>query len=148
PLQGLLQILSPQGRSTVRSAGVAVLLLLVFSTVSVDAQTKRKTAHKRKSPPCRVGCQPDTTAPDVLTASADDAAANRELGVLARDLHNGLAGSYDKLSAFAARHASDIYGARAALALGYEEYQNNHVAQALVWLNKAQKDELLKEYAL
>ncbi len=126
----------------------AVLLLLLLCVSSGFAQTKKKASHKPKSPPCRTGCKPDTSAPDVLTATADDAAANKELGVLARNLHNGVAGSYEKLSAFAGKHAPDVSGARAALALGYEDYEKTHAVQALAWFNKAQKDDLLREYTL
>jgi soluble lytic murein transglycosylase len=95
-----------------------------------------------------MGCKPDTTSPDVLSATAEGAAAQKELSDLARNLHNASPGAYEKLAAFAAKHADDVSGARAALALGYDDYQKNKAPQALVWLTKAQKDDLLREYAL
>lgn len=129
-------------------AAVLFLLAPVLLVSSIAAQTKRKASHKPKSLPCRVDCKLDTSAPEVLTATAGDAAANKELSVIARDLHNSAPGAYQRLSTFAAKHASDVYGARAALALGYDDYQKAHAAQTLTWFNKAQKDELLREYAL
>ncbi len=77
-----------------------------------------------------------------------DEAAQKELSDLARALHNATPGAYEKLSAFAARNTTNLWGARAALALGYEEYSKNRTAQGLGWLIKAQNDTLLREYAL
>jgi len=72
----------------------------------------------------------------------------KQLSDLARALHNGAPGSYEKLSAFGVKNTTSIWGARAALALGYEEYSKNRAAQGLGWLIKAQNDTLLREYAL
>jgi soluble lytic murein transglycosylase len=63
-------------------------------------------------------------------------------------LHNAIPGSYDKLAAFATKHPSDIWGARAALALGYDDYQKNRSANALAWFGKAKGDTVLQEYVL
>jgi soluble lytic murein transglycosylase len=63
-------------------------------------------------------------------------------------LHNATPGSYEKLSAFATKHANDIWGARAGLALGADDYQKNRAANALAWLNKAKDETLLQEYVL
>ena len=56
--------------------------------------------------------------------------------------------AYEKLSSFATKNASTVWGARAALALGYEDYTKNHLPQALNWFAKAKKDALLSEYVL
>jgi soluble lytic murein transglycosylase len=114
----------------------------------VSAQKKHKKSAKHKAAPCHAGCKPDTTAPNVETSSAEDASAQKELSELARSLRNAGPGSYEKLSAFAKKHASDIWGARAALALGYEDYQKNKAQQALAWFAKAKGDTLLREYVL
>ncbi len=63
-------------------------------------------------------------------------------------MRNGVPGSYEKLSAFAVKNTTSVWGARAALALGYEDNSKNRNAQALGWLLKAQNDLLLREYAL
>lgn len=66
----------------------------------------------------------------------------------ARDLHRGVPGSYDKLAAFANKQAGSVWGQRAALALGYDDYTKSRFPQALGWLLKAKADPLLREYTL
>jgi len=110
-------------------------------------QRKRKS-KKPSSPPCRVGCKPETPAPQVATDTPEDEALQKELSGLAREARNGSPDAYARLSAFAARNTTNAWGARAALALGYDDYSKNRSAPALVWLLKAQNDALLREYAL
>ena len=132
---------------------IAFMLALTLSfggSLDVPAQS---TQHKRKSkkpasPPCRSGCKPETAAPQVAADTPEDAALQKELSDLARSVHNGTPGEYAKLSAFATKNTTSVWGARAALALGYEDYSKNRMAQALGWLLKAQNDTLLREYAL
>ena len=125
-----------------------MLLTLAISAGDVAAQATRKKKAHPKSAPCRVGCQPNTTTPDVITSSPEDAASQKELSELARNLRNANPGSYEKLSAFAAKHATDIWGARAALALGFDDYQKNKGQQARAWLAKAKNERILQEYVL
>jgi soluble lytic murein transglycosylase len=132
-----------------------VALMLIFGLSfggAFDAFAQSSKHHrkskKHKSPPCRNGCRPDTSAPQVVADTPEDEAAQRELSDLARALHNGAPSSYEKLSAFAVKNTTNTWGARAALALGYEEYSKNRAAQGLGWLIKAQNDTLLREYAL
>ena len=130
---------------------IAVVLATALSLVCVSdasSQSKRRKSTKRKAAPCRTGCKPDTTAPDVVTTSIEDASTHQELSGLARNLHNAAPGAYEKLSAFATKHSSDTWGARAALALGYDDYQKNRAPQALAWFTKAKGDTLLGEYVL
>jgi peptidoglycan lytic transglycosylase len=75
-------------------------------------------------------------------------ALQKEMSDLAHEVHAGVAGAYDKLAAFAAKNNANVWGARAALALGYDDYSRNRAAQAVGWLAKAQNDTLLREYAL
>jgi soluble lytic murein transglycosylase len=130
------------------AAAIFGVLILAACLPGASAQTAHKKSTKHKSAPCRAGCKPDTTAPVVLATSADDAGVNQELSELARDLHNAAPRAYENLSAFAAKHAADTWGARAALALGYDDYQKNRAPQALTWLTKAKADVLLEEYVL
>ena len=118
-----------------------------FDALAQSSKHQRKS-KKPKSPPCRTGCKPDTSAPQVVADTPEDEAAQKELSELARALHNATPGAYERLSAFAAKSTTNIWGARAALALGYEDYSKNHAAQGLGWLIKAQNDTLLREYAL
>jgi soluble lytic murein transglycosylase len=132
---------------------VALVLIAGLSfggTLDAFAQTRTKhhKSKKPKSPPCRTGCKPDTSTPQVTADTPEDEAALRELSELARALHNGTPGAYEKLSAFAVKNTTTAWGARAALALGYDDYSKNRAAQGLGWLLKAQNDTLLREYAL
>ena len=68
---------------------------------------------------------------------------------MARDLHSSYTpGAYEKLAAFANQHVSSVWGQRAALALGYEDYSRARFPQALSWLQKGKDDALLREYTL
>jgi soluble lytic murein transglycosylase len=119
-----------------------------FDAVAQTPQHKRKSKKPKSPPPCRTGCKLDTPAPQVAADTPEDEAAQRELSELARALHNGTPGSYEKLSGFAAKNTTNVWGARAALALGYDDYIKNRSGQAVGWFLKAQNDTLLREYAL
>ena len=56
--------------------------------------------------------------------------------------------AYVQLSAIANQKSSGILGMRAALALGYYDLSKNRYADAVKWLEPAQNDPLLKDYAL
>ena len=132
------------------TAFILALVLSVSSSFGLFAQPPQHK-HKRKkppAPPCRDGCKPETPAPQVPVETPDDDAAQKELTGLARELRNRAPGTYEQLSAFATRNTTNVWGARAALALGYEDFSNKRVPQALGWLLKAQNDTLLREYAL
>jgi soluble lytic murein transglycosylase len=120
---------------------------LAFGAVAQSSKHQPKS-KKPKSPPCQTGCKPDTSAPQVAADTPEAEAAQSELSDLARALRNATPGAYQKLSAFAAKNITNVWGARAALALGYEDYSKNRTAQGLGWLIKAQNDTLLREYAL
>jgi soluble lytic murein transglycosylase len=127
---------------------VTLLAALPLDGAAQQAHSKKKKSHKPKPVPCRTGCAPNTSAPEITTATPDDETAQRELSSLARALHNAGPGGYEKLSAFAARNAGNVWGARAALALGYDDYNKNRSQQALAWLTKAKSDTLLGDYVL
>ncbi|HEX8984117.1 MAG TPA: transglycosylase SLT domain-containing protein [Bryobacteraceae bacterium] len=109
---------------------------------------KTKKAAKPKSPACRAGCKPDTAAPSLDAATPEDAALQKDLTALARELHLATPGSYERMVAFANKESNSVWGQRAALALGFEDYTHGHAAQALPWLQKAKPDTLLREYTL
>src|SRR5260370_28501475 len=118
-----------------------------FDAFAQSSRHQRKSKNP-KSPPCRTGCKPDSSVPQVASDTPEDEAAQRELSDLARELHNAVPGAYAKLSAFAVKNTTNVWGARAALALGYDDYAKSRAAQGLGWLLKAQSDTLLREYAL
>src|SRR5260370_493385 len=132
---------------------VALVLIIGLSfgsafDVLAQSPTHQSKSKKPKSPPCRTGCKAETAGPEVAADTPEDEAAQKELSDLARALHNATPGAYEKLSAFAAKNTTNVWGARAALALGYEDYVKSRSGQALGWLFKAQNDTLLREYAL
>src|SRR6266852_3056941 len=134
----------------------ALIALILAASLSLGgaadafAQSSRqkRKAKKPKAAPCQTGCKPETSAPNVAADTPADEAAQRELSDLARAMRNGVPGAYEKLSAFAVKNTTSVWGARAALALGYEDYSRSRSGQALGWLLKAQNDTLLSEYAL
>ena len=132
-------------------SGTALGLLLLLGVPvhsAVTTGTHKKKAKKPQPVACREGCRPDTTAPALATSTPEDAALQTELASLAHALHTAQPRAYENLSAFANKNAANVWGARAALALGYEDYSKNRNPQALVWLKKAQGDPLLRQYAL
>jgi soluble lytic murein transglycosylase len=143
----------PPVHSVVSRLLAAALAMAIFTAApaGVLAQTvhsKKKKSNKPKAAPCRAGCTPATTAPEITAATPEDEAAQRELSALARGLHTATPGAYDKLAAFATKNASNVWGARAALALGYDDYNKNRTQQSLAWLAKAKTDALLGDYVL
>src|SRR6267142_2013571 len=104
-----------------------------------SSRQKRKV-KKPKATPCQSGCKLETSAPNVAADTPGNEAAQRELSDLARALRNGVPGSYEKLSAFAVKNTTSVWGARAALALGYEDNSKNRNAQAYKAFQTIQRD--------
>src|SRR5208282_4122962 len=144
------------------SASVLSLLLLLSMPFEAFAQTtapqspatnpptstRRKKSNKPKAAPCRSGCRPNTTVPESTAATPEEQAMQKEMADLAHELRLAAPGSYEKLSAFANKNATNVWGARAALALGYDDYSKNRSPQAAGWLAKAENDPVLRQYAL
>jgi len=127
--------------------------LAAGGTADVFAQSSRhhrKRKLKKPTPvPCRVGCRPETAGPQLVAGDTpEDQALQKELAQLGRELHNAMPGAYTKLSVFATKNVANVWGARAALALGFEDNSQKHYQQALAWFNKASGDTLLREYVL
>jgi soluble lytic murein transglycosylase len=142
---------NPRANYLSRALAIAVsFALLAAAPLDLPAQAvhKKRKSNKPAAKPCGTGCTTNTSAPEITSATPEDEAAQRELSSLARALHNATPGAYDKLAAFAGKNAGNVWGARAALALGYDDYNKNHSQQALVWLTKAKSDTLLGDYVL
>ena len=138
----------PMIQSLTRLMLAFVLSFGGFADLFAQPTQHRHKSKKLPAPPCRAGCKPETEAPRVAVDTPEDDAAQKELAELARDLRNGIPAAYAKLSAFASKNPTNVWGGRAALALGYEDFSKKRMAQALGWLLKAQNDTLLREYAL
>src|SRR2546430_2591070 len=78
---------------------VALLLIFalsfggVFDAVGQTSKHQRKS-KKPKSPPCRTGCKPETSEPQVAADTPEDEAAQKELSELARELGEFLLRSF------------------------------------------------------
>jgi soluble lytic murein transglycosylase len=128
--------------------GDASVALAQSAPQSKTRSHSKKKSKKPKTAPCKADCGVTTSAPEITSPTTGDAAAQTELTSLARGLHTAAPGAYEKLSSFATKNASTVWGPRAALALGYEDYTKNRLPQALNWFAKAKKDALLGEYVL
>jgi len=126
----------------------SILFLSLAFALPSSAQSSKKRKAKKPAVPCRAGCKPDTSAPDVATPTADDSAALQQLSEFARALHTATPGAYEKLGAFAAKNSGTLWGARAALVLGFDDNQKNRTPSALAWFAKAKGDTVLQEYVL
>ncbi len=72
-----------------------------------------------------------------------------ELEKLSRALkEKDTAANYQQLSAFAKNHVKDAFGARAALALAFRDFTKKKFPDAHRWLDQAQRDAVLREYAV
>src|SRR5258708_25849618 len=72
---------------------VALILIMGLSFGSAFDALAQSSRHQRKSkkpksPPCRTGCKPETSAPQVAADTPEDEPPHRELPDLARALHN------------------------------------------------------------
>lgn len=82
-------------------------------------------------------------------AAAKHGPSETQLEQLCRDLKNkGTNSAYSRLAAFAKRRDAGLLGRRAALALGYYDFNRAHFPEARRWLDQAQGDPLLREYAV
>jgi soluble lytic murein transglycosylase len=86
------------------------------------------------------------TAEKKASASASD---QKQLEQLTRALkQKNPTAAYARLSALAMQKSSGVLGTRAALALGYYDYNKAHYQDAAKWLARAKSDPLLSEYGL
>jgi soluble lytic murein transglycosylase len=117
-------------------------LALVFafglvSPLALDAAGKPTAAPTKKV----AAHSPAASSSGTLTA--------KQIEQYARELkQRNAAAAYAKLSSFAQQKNSGSLGARAALALGYYDFDKTHYPQAAQWLSRAMADPLLRDYAV
>jgi soluble lytic murein transglycosylase len=98
-----------------------------------------QTAHKSRT----------KSASKPAAAPAPALGLAKRVETLSRQLKQKNPGTaYAQLSAIASQKSSGALGMRAALAVGYYDLSKNRYADALKWLEPAQNDPLLKDYAL
>jgi soluble lytic murein transglycosylase len=96
--------------------------------------------------------RPGTEPADKTRRTAAPAVTAKELEQWARGLKKEPHTAYERLSALATQRGAGTGAGslayRAALALGYYDYDKGNYAQAVKWLERAQADALLRDYAL
>jgi len=118
--------------------------VLAFSVAAYPATNPltapaAQTTHKSRS----------KSAAKPASAPAPASGLAKRVETLSRQLKQKNPGTaYVQLSAIASQKSSGILGMRAALALGYYDLSKNRYADAVKWLEPAQNDPLLKDYAL
>ena len=92
---------------------------------------------------------PIESKPSKPAPKSSAAMSTKQLEQLCRSLkQKNSAAAYAALSAFAVQKSAGALRGRAALALGYYDYTKGHYPQASKWLEIAQTDPLLQDYAL
>jgi tetratricopeptide (TPR) repeat protein len=130
----------------------AVAALLVFSAAvcSSPVAFAQHASQGQIHPPASTSSKkPAASSAAAPAPPAPSAAAAKQLEQLTRALkQKNSTTPYARLSAFALQKSSGVLGYRAALALGYYDYGKAHYAQSAKWLQTAQSDLLLRDYAL
>ncbi|MGD0840411.1 MAG: transglycosylase SLT domain-containing protein [Candidatus Acidiferrales bacterium] len=138
------------------AAGLCLALTISVLPAVARAQQSAPAAPARTAP-VHAAPPSHSHSPSAKPSSSSSTAASagtaldagQQLATLSRALHDHpSAGNYAALSQFALKHKKDAFGARAALALGYYDLNNNHAADANTWLAKAAGDDVLHEYVL
>jgi soluble lytic murein transglycosylase len=119
--------------------------VLAFSVAAYPATNPLATSIAQTTH--RKSAQKSAAKPPAAPAPASGLAKRVE--TLSRQLKQKNPGTaYAQLSAIANQKSSGVLGMRAALALGYYDLSKNRYADAVKWLEPAQNDPLLKDYAL
>lgn len=128
---------------------VVFFLLLCPVGPSVAAQSTPSQPHA-KAPASAVRAKSASLLEK--TSNSRFSVEARQLTLLSRalkkDSNKDPGASYDKLAQFAKSHAKEELGGRAALALGYFDYNNGRYPQAREWLDLAKAEKLLPDYVL
>ena len=123
----------------------ALLLLLAALLLALDPASNARPNSEPQRGRTNYPAPPEQPAPPVAAQSP----ASNELQLLARELRNTESPApYARLADFARAHPNDELGARAALALGYFDYNKKRFAAADGWMEKAQLEMVLREYVL
>ena len=125
--------------------GISPLLVALYVVLPGPALAQRRhhQHHRKVAAPVRAH-EPENAA-QWGTAEPPE----KQLPLLARALRDqGSAATYARLSEFANSNSESELGARAALALGYYDFSKRRLQQAQQWLEKAQRDSLLRECTL
>jgi len=134
------------GPATIKQSAPSVAPAESYRTSPVKSATQKSVA--KKPPPSVAFAHP--------VASRRFVIESRELTRLARALKNESESdkekdpgpAYDRLARFAKLHEKEELGERAALALGYSDYNDGRYNHARQWLDIAKPEKLLPDYIL
>jgi soluble lytic murein transglycosylase len=128
----------------------AVACVLAFSVAAYPASNPSSASAAQTAAPNAAQNQAKPAHKPHPQPQSDSAiASTKRLEALARQLKQKNPGaSYSQLSVIANQKSSGVLGMRAALALGYYDLNKNRYAEAVKWLEPAQNDPLLRDYAL
>jgi soluble lytic murein transglycosylase len=139
PFCGISHLAKKFAGRSICSVGVVLLACLVFAIPSV------------------IFAAPNPDGPNPAVARVRSAAkkpapaapTEKQLEQFTRALkQNNSAQAYSRLSAFATQKSNGVLGQRAALALGYFDYNRSHYPDAAKWFDRAKSDPLLRDYSL
>jgi soluble lytic murein transglycosylase len=127
-----------------RALFVSALIFFALGLSAAFAQAPAKAPAKSAPPQKSPAKQPPAKAQ--APSGKPDAT---QLETLSRALREkDTAANYARLAALAAAHAKSPAGHRAALALGYRDFNKKRFDEARRWLQQAERDAVLREYAL
>ncbi|MGH9864301.1 MAG: tetratricopeptide repeat protein, partial [Candidatus Acidiferrales bacterium] len=125
-------------------------LVLCLSAGRAFAQTGKPQTRKERIAASRAAAAQRTAQRAESARASRFAVEAKQLTILARALKNEKTpgAAYQRLAAFAKRHSKEELGARAALALGYYDFNQGRYAEARRWLDAAKPETLLADYIL
>lgn len=123
---------------------------MCFSAPNAVAQTAKPQTRKERIAAARAAAAQRAAKRAEAVQARHFAIEAKELTTLARALKDEKkpGGAYRRLGAFAKRYSKEELGARAALALGYYDFNQGRYAEARRWLDAAKPETLLADYAL
>ncbi|MGH9727301.1 MAG: transglycosylase SLT domain-containing protein [Candidatus Acidiferrales bacterium] len=126
------------------------MLLACFSASTAFPQTARRQTRKERIAAARAAAAERAAKRAAAAQARRFAVEAKQLTTLSRALKNekNPGAAYRRLAAFAKRYSKEELGARAALALGYYDFNQGRYAEARRWLDAAKPETLLADYVL
>lgn len=128
----------------------ALILLACFGAANTFAQKAKPQTRRERIAAARAAAAQRAAKQAEAARASRFAAEARQLTTLSRALkqEKNPGAAYRRLGAFAKRYSKEELGARAALALGYYDFNQGRYAEARRWLDAAKSETLLADYVL
>lgn len=126
------------------------MLLVCFTATNAFAQTAKPQTRKERIAAARAAAAQRAAKRAEAARASRFAVEAKQLTILSRALKNEKkpGAAYRRLAAFAKRYSKEELGARAALALGYYDFNQSRYPEARRWLDAAKPETLLADYVL